>query len=186
MTKNEIIENWYRNNVVQDIVKEVTNGSKEEKFKDIIQIVYTFLLETPEDKIQQLQETNQYRYYIAKMVMIQVCSNNSRFHYDDRRFSAQSSEYDLNHPAPEEKDYSQLYELIEELDPEDRQIINDYISVDNKEELAKMYGKFPSWGHRTVNWIVSKLKRIAAVEALKAQGEGVMESEEMSASFWKE
>ena len=54
MTKNEIIEQWYREGVVQDVLRNIVGNSADPKYDDLVSIVYMALLEKPEELIQKL------------------------------------------------------------------------------------------------------------------------------------
>ena len=161
MTKNEIIEQWFRGNVVQDIVKKVSNGSNDAKYDDLVSIVYLFLLEKDEGFIQDLYEKGQYRYYISRMVMLQLISPRSRWYYQTRLFSSRSSEYDVNKPdsTTENEQKQQLYELIDLMPPLDAKILTLYDYYGTKVEVGKELGICQRCSMKKVDAAISKLKR---------------------------
>lgn len=77
MNKYEIIEKWAKERVAEKIVMHFKTPAK----KDLCQYIYMYLLtNTPETLIQELQEKNEYRYYIARMVVQQVASSHSVYY----------------------------------------------------------------------------------------------------------
>lgn len=81
MTKNEIIGILATENVVEDIVKNISNGKKDDTLKDLAQMIYEWLLETEEEKIVSMYEKKQLNYYISRMVSNNINSKNSRYYY---------------------------------------------------------------------------------------------------------
>ncbi|MBO7323643.1 MAG: sigma-70 family RNA polymerase sigma factor [Methanobrevibacter sp.] len=142
MDKNEIVEKWFREGVVQSIVKKASNGKKDAKYDDLISIVYLYLLEKPEELIQQLYQNGQYRYFIARMVMLQLTSPRSNHYYTIRRFSALSSEYDVNKPDnSDEEERKELEEVIELLPEDDKEWLKLYDYYNSKKEVVEHTGK---------------------------------------------
>lgn len=87
MTKNEIIEKWYRERVVQDIVKKFKGSSTNSKWDDLEQMIWLELLEKDDKLIEHLETTNTYRYFIARMIKTNVTSIEGRFYYKILRYS---------------------------------------------------------------------------------------------------
>lgn len=147
MTKNEIIEIWFREGLVQNIVRKVSKGSDDQKWDDLVQIVYVYLLEKPEELIQKIHKDGTYRYLAASMVMRQVKSKRSRWYYDTRRFWAYSlgdeiPEY-LNAKNPNEEEVISLYkEMKPVLTQEEREMVDMYIVFGSVGEVARAkFGK---------------------------------------------
>lgn len=142
MTKNEIIEIWFREGLVQNIVRKVSKGSDDQKWDDLVQIVYVYLLEKPEELIQKIYKDGTYRYLAASMVMRQVTSKRSKWYYDTRRFWAYSlgdeiPEY-LNAKNPSEEELIELYNDIKPLlTEEERELIDVYIIFGSVREVAR-------------------------------------------------
>lgn len=80
LSKQDIIGNWYKNNIIKDIVFKIgrTEKSKED-LQDLIQYISLKLLEKEESLIIKLQETNSYNFYISRMVLNQIHSNTSDY-----------------------------------------------------------------------------------------------------------
>ena len=160
MTKNEIIEKWFRENVVQDIVRKVTDGKQDAKYDDLISIVYMYLLQKPEELIQELYQNGQYKYFISKMVMLQLTSTRSKHYYHIRRFSAHSSEYDLNKPATDDDkgEIEKIYELIDLLPDDEKEVIRLYDFYGNRKEVTKHLGLSDFIVKKKLNNAFRKLK----------------------------
>lgn len=170
LTKNEIIEQWFRQGVVQEIVKKVSRGAKDAKFDDLVQIIYLNLLEKDEGIIRDLYESGQYRFYIARMVMIQSTSNKSYFFYDDRKFSSNSSELDFNKVSETKNEVIyQIEELMKDLPKEDIEWIEDYLELGSKVEVAKKRGYSEHNAVIRINSAINKLRRAYQTEKIKAE-----------------
>ena len=79
-TKNEIIEELAKNKVVEEIAINTSKGSYPD-LDDFINDIYLELLEKPEDKIQQLYQKNQIKFFISRMITNNLFSANSRYYY---------------------------------------------------------------------------------------------------------
>lgn len=89
MTKNEIIEKWWKEGVIQKTVKHY----KGIDWNEVISVVVADLCEKDEVLIQQLHDSGDYKYYIARMVANQIKSYNSPFRWQNR-FSGLTSPID--------------------------------------------------------------------------------------------
>ena len=145
MTKNEIIEQWFREGLVQNIVKKVSRNSKDSKWDDLVQIVYLYLLNKPDELIQKIYSDGSYKYLAARMVMRQITSYRSKWYYDTRRFWA----YSLGDEIPEytnavdktEKELYQLYnDLKSHLTEEEREMIEMYLYYGSVADMGKAKG----------------------------------------------
>lgn len=142
LTKNEIIEQWFNEGLVQKIVKKVSKGSTDAKWDDLIQIVYIYLLEKPEELIQKMHEDGSYKYLAARMVMRQITSYRSKWYYDTRRFWAYSLGDEvqgyLNAKAPDEEEMIALYKDIADIIPkEDKELVDTYLMYGTVREVAR-------------------------------------------------
>lgn len=145
MTKNEIIEQWFREGVVQNIVRKVSKGSTDAKWDDLVQIVYMYLLEKPDELIHKMYEDRSYNYLAAKMVMRQVTSYHSKWYYDTRRMWA----YNLGDEVPgyfnavdkTEKELTELYnDLANYLTDDERETVGLYLYYGSVVDMAKAKG----------------------------------------------
>lgn len=80
MTKYEIIEELAKNKVVEEIANNTAKNSFP-NIEDFVNDIYLELLEKPEDKIQQLYEKKQIKFFISRMVTNNLFSANSRYYY---------------------------------------------------------------------------------------------------------
>lgn len=86
LSKEDIIGNWYKNNIIKDIVFKIGRTEKnKEDLQDLIQYISLKLLEKDSSLIQHLEETNSYRYFISRMVMNQLHSNTSDYAIERNR-----------------------------------------------------------------------------------------------------
>lgn len=168
MTKNEIIEIWFREGLVQNIVRKVSKGSDDQKWDDLVQIIYVYLLEKPEELIQKIYKDGTYRYLAASMVMRQVTSKRSKWYYDTRRFWAYSlgdeiPEY-LNAKNPSEEEVISLYKDMKPLlTEEERELIDVYIIFGSVREVARAkFGKGVDLHSGEVQALRRKYKKVFA------------------------
>lgn len=168
MTKNEIIEIWFREGLVQNIVRKVSKGSDDQKWDDLVQIVYVYLLEKPEELIQKIYKDGTYRYLAASMVMRQVKSTRSKWYYDTRRFWAYSlgdeiPEY-LNAKNPSEEEVISLYKDMKPvLTQEEREMVDMYIVFGSVREVARAkFGKGVDLHSGEVQALRRKYKKVFA------------------------
>ena len=168
MTKNEIIEIWFREGLVQNIVRKVSKGSDDQKWDDLVQIVYVYLLEKPEELIQKIYKDGTYRYLAASMVMRQVKSTRSKWYYDTRRFWAYSlgdeiPEY-LNAKNPSEEEVISLYKDMKPvLTKKEREMVDMYIVFGSVREVARAkFGKGVDLHSGEVQALRRKYKKVFA------------------------
>lgn len=67
--------------IVESVVKNVTNNSKDEDLKDLCQDVYLTLMEKDEELIKSIYDREQITYYITRIVINNIKSRTSRFYY---------------------------------------------------------------------------------------------------------
>ena len=81
MTKNEIIEIIAKEKVVEQIVSNIAKSADcDDTLKDLSQEIYLDLLSKDEEKIINLYETNQIRFFVVRMVTNNLFSKNSPFY----------------------------------------------------------------------------------------------------------
>jgi len=79
LSKNEIIEQ--EQSTIREICSNVLISNQDEHLvDDLVQDISLILLTQIEETIQSLFETNQFRFYVARIVTNQVLSNTSPFH----------------------------------------------------------------------------------------------------------
>lgn len=79
MTKNEIIEIIAKERLVEQIVSNIAKSS-DDLLNDLVQEIYLDLLSKSEEKIVNLYETNQIRFFVVRMVTNNLFSKNSPFY----------------------------------------------------------------------------------------------------------
>jgi hypothetical protein len=88
MTKTEIIEEIARERMVETMVQNIAHQSLNSNadLSDLCQMVYLILLEYDEDKLQDLWEHKQMRFFLARIIVTQYRSSLSPFHITYRKF----------------------------------------------------------------------------------------------------
>ena len=79
MTKNEIIEKLAKERLVETAVTNIAKTNSD-TLKDLSQEIYLDLLSKDEEKIVNLYETNQIRFFVVRMVTNNLFSKNSPFY----------------------------------------------------------------------------------------------------------
>lgn len=87
MNKYDIIRELSENRVVEEMI---TNIAKNRKFEydDLAQDVYVWLLEEDDDKVIQLYENKQLKYWVSRMLVNNIHSTTSPFYTKYRKFMA--------------------------------------------------------------------------------------------------
>lgn len=80
MTRRQIVNELARNKVVEVMVCNIARADINADLQDLAQMVYLILLEYEEDKILDLYENDQIRYFIARIIMNQYKSSTSPFY----------------------------------------------------------------------------------------------------------
>lgn len=94
MTKAEIIEAIAQARMVETMVQNIAHESlsTNEDLRDLCQMIYVILLEYDEDKLQDLWEHNQMRFFLARIVINQYKSSNSPFYITYKKFGTMVDE----------------------------------------------------------------------------------------------
>lgn len=79
MTKNEVVNIIAKERLVETIVSNIAKSS-DDLLNDLSQEIYLDLLQKDEDKIINLYETNQMRYFVVRMVTNNLFSKNSPYY----------------------------------------------------------------------------------------------------------
>lgn len=79
MTKNEIIEKLAKEKVVETAITNIAKTNSD-TLKDLSQEIYLDLLSKDEEKIVNLYETNQIRFFVVRMVTNNLFSKNSPYY----------------------------------------------------------------------------------------------------------
>ena len=81
MTKNEVISVIAKERMVEEICSNIAKSSDcDDTLKDLSQEIYLDLLSKDEEKIINLYETNQIRFFVVRMVTNNLFSKNSPFY----------------------------------------------------------------------------------------------------------
>lgn len=87
MGKTDIIAEIARAGLVEELVRNITgHGVIDYDLKDLVQIVYLALLETTDERVADLWESGQMRFYIARIIRTQLTSPRSTFTANNVRF----------------------------------------------------------------------------------------------------
>lgn len=88
MNKTEIIEQIAKERMVETMVQNIAHQalSANADLSDLCQMVYLILLEYDEEKLQDLWEHKQMRFFIARVIVNQYRSSYSPFHTIFRKF----------------------------------------------------------------------------------------------------
>ena len=89
MSTRGVVEYIARTKLIQECIKVVTGGVWRSEYDDLVQDTLIELLS--QEKIVDLYEKNQLRYYVMRIVRNNIQSNTSRFYYRYRRFSLLNS-----------------------------------------------------------------------------------------------
>ena len=81
MTKNEVVNIIAKERMVEEIVSNIAKSSDcDDTLKDLSQEIYLDLLSKDEEKIVNLYETNQIRFFVVRMVTNNLFSKNSPYY----------------------------------------------------------------------------------------------------------
>lgn len=81
MTKNDLIEKLAKERLVETIVSNIAKSADcDDTLKDLSQEIYLDLLSKDEEKIVNLYETNQIRFFVVRMVTNNLFSKNSPYY----------------------------------------------------------------------------------------------------------
>jgi hypothetical protein len=89
--KQEIINELAQEKIVEELVSNITKSNSFE-IGDLIQDIYVFLLDYNDDKIIELYENKQLKYFIVRMIYNNYFSVNSRYYYKYKKFINNSTQ----------------------------------------------------------------------------------------------
>lgn len=93
MTAREIVGRLGMEKRVEQIILRIAGVTTlSADLSDLSQMVYLTLLEYPEDKIQDLWESNAINFLIVRLVLFNLRSKTSRYYYAIKIFSARSQD----------------------------------------------------------------------------------------------
>ena len=87
MTKNEIIGAIAGSGIVENLISTMraSAGEDRDNLADLAQDLYFDLLSKPDELIQSLWESGEYKFYIARMIVNNLCSSTSMYDKTYRR-----------------------------------------------------------------------------------------------------
>ena len=91
MTKNDVIATIAKERMVEQIVSNIAK-SADSLLQDLQQDIYIDLLAKEDDKIVNLYESGQLKFFITRMVINNIHSKNSPFWCKYKRFSHNANE----------------------------------------------------------------------------------------------
>ena len=86
MDKASIIEHIANERMVESMVENIAHQALNDDLSDLCQMIYVLLLEYDEEKLQDLWEHNQMRFFLARIIVNQYRSSYSPFHVIFRKF----------------------------------------------------------------------------------------------------
>ena len=89
MTREGVVEEIARSKLIQECILIVTGGVWRSEYDDLVQDILIELLD--QEKIVDLYEKGQLKFYIMRITRNNIQSNTSRFFYRYRRFSLLNS-----------------------------------------------------------------------------------------------
>ena len=119
-SKRDILDKWYREGLVQKNVKHYKNANWEE----VISMVYADLCEKPEELIQQLDESGDYKFYISRMVSNQIKSKYSPYRWQNRHHKISTDIEPYLDTIPDKEAQNVLNYLEENLQGEDLMMLD--------------------------------------------------------------
>lgn len=89
-SKRDIVEGLAKARVVERLVQNITARSLDATTRDLVQVVYLYLLEMREEHIQDLHASGELVYFMVRIIMNQWAGSRSTFRKLLRDFSARS------------------------------------------------------------------------------------------------
>lgn len=82
MSKNEIIERWANERLVENLIEGITKKPLDENTKDLANDIYLSLLLKDDKLIEGLEKTNTYKFFIVRALTNQLFSVRSPYYTD--------------------------------------------------------------------------------------------------------
>lgn len=92
MTRTEIVERLAREKMVEAMVENIARQPLDADLRDLAQMVYLILLEYDEDKLVDLYEHGQIRFFVARVIINQYRSVNSPFYKLFRKYARKAED----------------------------------------------------------------------------------------------
>lgn len=100
--KSRIIQMLAKEGVIEEITEHIA-GRIGENERDLIQDIYVYLLELPDEKLKGMQDRKEMRWYITRMILNQYNSKTSDFYKKYRKSQLERTED--NHRDTDYYDY---------------------------------------------------------------------------------
>lgn len=85
MTKSEVVNIIAKERMVETAIANIAKTNSDDTLKDLSQNIYVDLLSKDEEKIVNLYETNQLRFFIVRMITNNLFSKNSPYYQTFRK-----------------------------------------------------------------------------------------------------
>ena len=97
MTHSDIVAQLAKERVIETIISNIGTDTKDDTYQDLAQDLYECLLRKDPDTLVQMYLNNEIRYYLVRMVVLNVCSKNSPYYYD-YKLPQKKAQYYLDDP----------------------------------------------------------------------------------------
>ena len=104
--RNDIIAELAKNKTIEGMIENL--GVKALYKDDLLQETYIILLEYDENKIQEMYENGELKYFISKLLTNQINSKTSRFYYKYKKYNLKKNDEQLTHNSGAEEDDDDL------------------------------------------------------------------------------
>lgn len=95
MTKIEIVNEIANNRMIEQIISNISKGNFEDT-DDLAQDLYLELLEKDDEKVVAIYNKKQMNFFLTRIVMNNLYSQNSRYYYNYARWRKNRSEFTYN------------------------------------------------------------------------------------------
>lgn len=109
MTVSSIVEELYKTNLITELCENI--GVLPKDMDDFTQEIYLILLEYNEEKLIEIYNKNQLKFFIVRIIQNQYNSKNSPFYMKYKRYSQRASE--LTQDIIEENNHKQGWTIKE-------------------------------------------------------------------------
>ena len=97
MTHSDVIAQLARDKVIESIIQNIGTDTNDGTYEDLAQDLYESLLRKDPDTVVQMYLNNEIRFYLARMVVQNVCSKNSPYYYE-YKLPQRKAQYYLDDP----------------------------------------------------------------------------------------
>lgn len=112
MTASQIVEELYNTNLLTELCENI--GVLPKDMDDFKQEIYLILLEYNQDKIIELYNKKQLKFFIVRIIQNQYHSKNSPFYMKYKRYSQKASELTQHIIKEQEEQYNTGWKIIRE------------------------------------------------------------------------